>query len=120
MKTEYIILKEATLNNNCPECYSTESIKLSFKQRRLTSKLVIKTKGTIIESMNCAKCENQIFPGQWTKDIERVYEYHKKTITPKSSSIRFTGLFYSLIALIILFIGIGYLYLNHPELLGIS
>ncbi len=81
---------------------------------------MIKTQGNVIESINCHNCENQIYPGQWTQDIERVYEYHKKTITPTRSSIKFTGLFYLLAFVILLIIGAGYVYLNHPDVLGLS
>ncbi len=117
MKTEYIVLKEAVLNNNCPECYSTESLLLSFKQKRLFSKLFITTKGEIIEHMDCDKCKTTIFPGRWTDDIERVYNYHKKTIQPKPSGIRFTGLFYVLILLAVLLSAALYIFLYHPEIL---
>ncbi len=120
MKTEYIILKEATLTNNCPECYSTDGMTLAFKQEKLRSKLLIKTNKNVIESIHCGKCETQIFAGQWTKDIERVYEYHKKTISSKPSSIRFTGLFYVLLFLLLLLVSLGYTYLYHPNILGLN
>ncbi|MHA7056596.1 hypothetical protein ACWGOQ_0005210 [Aquimarina sp. M1] len=116
MKTEYIVLKEAVLNNNCPECYATESLLISFKQKRLFSKLFIKTKGEIIESMDCKKCGTTIFPGRWTDDIERVHRYHKKTIHPKKSVIRFTNLFYVLFVLTVFVIGISYAFLYYPDL----
>ncbi|WP_378179373.1 hypothetical protein [Aquimarina sp. SS2-1] len=117
MKTEYIVLKEAVLNNNCPECYATESLLLSFKQKRQFSKLFIKTKREILESMDCQKCETTIFPGRWTDDIERVYSYHKKTIDPKKSGIRFTNLSYILIAFILLAVGALCILLYQPELI---
>ncbi len=119
MKTEYILLKETALNNNCPECYSNDSMVLSFKQQRLKSRFLVKTKAYVIESIECQKCENTIFPGQWTQDIERVYDYHKKTLTPKSGSLHFTGLFYGLLLVIVLLAGAGYLYMYRPDLLGL-
>ncbi len=119
MKTEFIVLKEAPLTNNCPVCYANDGMVLSFRQKRLKSKFLIKTNGALIEGISCKKCESDIFPGQWTKDIERVYDYHKKTIEPKSGSIHFTKLFYILFVLIMLTLGIGYLYLYNPEILGI-
>lgn len=94
MKTEQIILKEAILNNNCPECYAKGSITLAFRQKRLRSRLLTIVKPAIEESMHCSKCESSIFPGQWTKDIELVYKYHKKTIRPKPASMHFSGLSY--------------------------
>ncbi|WP_062056818.1 hypothetical protein [Aquimarina longa] len=121
MKSEYIILKEAALTNNCPECYSTDGMVLSFKQQRLKSKFLIKTKGTIIESINCSKCENQIFPGQWTTDIERVYDYHKKTITCNTSgSLYFTALFYILLLIVLVIATGAYIYFYQPALFNLT
>lgn len=116
MKTEYIILKEAPLNNNCPECYSTEDMVLSFKQKKIKSKLLTATKSNIIESIYCNKCENQIFPGQWTTDIERVYDYHKKTIPQPSGKIQFTWFFYSILFIIFLLVTGAYIYFYYPDL----
>lgn len=115
VKTEYIILKETILNNNCPECYATESLSLSFKQKRLFSKLFIKTKADIVEQMDCKKCETTIFPGRWTDDIERVYDYHKKTIDLQPSGIRFTGLFYLIVLLGLALLIILYIFLYQSE-----
>ena len=120
MKTEYIILKEARLTNNCPECYATDGMVLSFKQEKKISSLFIKTKKDTIENIHCNKCGSHIFPGQWTKDIERVYEYHKKTINTQPASIKFTGLFYLLSFLVLVIALGGYLYLYHPDLLGLA
>ncbi len=116
MKTEYITLKETILNNNCPECYATESLLLSFKQEKIFSKFMVKTKAAIIEKMNCKKCESEIFPGRWTDDIERVYNYHKKTIHPESSTIRFTSSFYILLlSIVLVVISVVYIYIEYPD-----
>lgn len=120
MKTEYIVLKETILTNNCPECYSKDSLQLSFKQQRQFSKLFITTKKDIIERLDCKKCETTIFPGRWTDDIERVYNYHKKTIQNAPSGTRFTVLFYVLAFCVIIIVSsMLYLYLYQPEILGI-
>ncbi len=118
MKSEYIILKETKLTNNCPECYSNDGMVLSFKQERQKSKFLVRTKKNVIENIECGKCENTIYPGQWTTDIERVYDYHKKTITSKPGSVKFTGLSYMLFFIVILIAGLGYIYLNHPDILS--
>ena len=31
MKEQFITIKEVRLNNNCPECFSQEGLKLTFK-----------------------------------------------------------------------------------------
>ncbi|WP_025742744.1 hypothetical protein [Aquimarina pacifica] len=119
MKTEYITLKETTLTNNCPECYSTDGMVLSFKQQMTTSKFLIKTKSNVVENIFCTKCENEIFPGQWTLDIERVYNYHKKTIPRKKGSIQFTKPFYFVtFILLAILIAIG-VYLFDPTIFGL-
>ncbi|MBP2831391.1 hypothetical protein J8281_04250 [Aquimarina sp. U1-2] len=120
MKKEYIVLKETTLTNNCPECYATDGMVLSFKQEKQKSKFWIRTKKNVLESIVCGKCENTIYPGQWTTDIERVYDYHKKTIDSKPASLKFTGLFYGLLLFVLVIVGLGYLYLYHPDLLGVT
>ncbi|TPN87556.1 hypothetical protein [Aquimarina algicola] len=120
LETEYIILKETPLTNNCPECYSKDGMVLSFKQKRSKSRFLIKTDKKIVESIQCHKCESTIFPGQWTLDIERVYDYHKKTITKEPGSMKFTGLFYALLVLSILVFVSGYLFLYQPQLIGLG
>lgn len=71
---------------------------------------MIKTQKHVIENIKCHKRENQIFPGQWTTDIERVYDYHKKTISKNSGSIRFTLLFYIIVFFVFITILLSYLY----------
>ncbi len=112
MKTEYITLKEATLSNNCPECYATESLLLSFKQKKVTSSWKTKITDQLTEQMVCTQCKSTIFPGQWNIDIERVYEYHKKTIGAPQSVLQFTTLFYGLLVVLALLLiaGIGYFF----------
>lgn len=113
MKTEYIVLKETILNNNCPECYATESLFLSFKQKKVSSRFMIKIHSTIIGKMKCQKCKSEIFPGRWTEDIERVYNYHKKTIVPQTASTQFKSTFYLIILFFLLaVITISYSYLR--------
>jgi len=120
VNAEYIILKETKLNNNCPECYSKDGMTLYFKQEIQQSKFHIRTKKNILEHIQCSKCENVIYPGQWTADIERVYSYHKKTITATSGSLKFTALFYILFAIILFIIVLAYILLMHPEVLAFT
>jgi len=120
VKTEYIVLKETKLTNNCPECYSNDGMTLSFKQEKERSKFLIRTKKNILEHIECSKCENIIYPGQWTMDIERVYDYHKKTIKTTSGSLKFTSLFYIILVTFLIIIIFVYIYLMHPEVLGFA
>jgi len=119
VKTEYIKLKETILNNNCPECYSQESLQLTFIQERAFSKFSVKVKKGITSTICCTKCHSEIYPGIWTDDIERVYNYHKKTVHPKPASFRITKLFYTILITLILLIAIGLVYVYRPELFSI-
>ena len=119
MKSEFITLKETVLNNNCPECYAQESLQLIFKQEKAFSKFLISIKKGFISTMHCKKCNTEIYPGMWTDDIERVYDYHKKTVQPKPASFRLTGLFYLILLIMILISAIGFVYLYNPELMGL-
>lgn len=116
MKTESIVLKETVLNNNCPECYAQESLHLAFIQEKLFSKFSVKTNKEITPVMNCQKCNTTIYPGRWTEDIERVYEYHRKTVDPLPSGRKFTGLFYALLIFSLLLFAVGILYGMRPDL----
>ncbi|WP_378186283.1 hypothetical protein ACE939_14315 [Aquimarina sp. W85] len=115
MKTEYINLKKAVLNNNCPECFATESLTLSFDQKKVTSPFVIQIRKEIIENMHCKKCDTEIFAGRYTDDIERVYQYHKKTVAPKSPSIRLRPLSIIILIFIVLIGIVLYAFIQNPE-----
>ena len=104
MKSEYLLLKKTEINSNCPECYATDGLSLSFKQEKISSRFVSNYKNQIIERMYCTKCETDIFPGRYTDDIQRVYDYHKKTITPQPSNIRLSTISYCMIGIGVLII----------------
>ncbi|MEZ4874350.1 MAG: hypothetical protein R2793_02565 [Flavobacteriaceae bacterium] len=88
MTTTKHLLHSARLNNNCPECFSTEGLEISFSQEEVSTKLYSKAHPKIEEVLYCHNCNHTIYPVNWTDDIERVYQYHKKLAKPKSSSIR--------------------------------
>ncbi|REG89667.1 hypothetical protein [Winogradskyella sediminis] len=83
-------LKEARLGNNCPECYSNDSLELTFKQKLIETKLYKAITGETTCQLLCLNCEVQIFPIRWTDDIERVVDYHKRglKIKPKSTKLK--------------------------------
>lgn len=86
MAEKLIDIKEVTLNNNCPECYSKEGLRLTFRQKIKETKLYKSITSEISHEIVCNTCESIIYPVQWTDDIDRVFEYQKKAFTPKKSS----------------------------------
>lgn len=97
--TKFFTLKEARLNNNCPECYSNDGLQLTFKQK-FTENAFYKaiTKETSHE-MHCTTCNTEIFPVRWTDDIERVVAYQQRAVQPKSKSIKLKPLAWVIIFL---------------------
>ncbi len=109
-REEQIIIKEAILTNNCPECFNQE-MKLTFFQKHLVSKFYHRTTNEVSQEIRCNKCKSLIYPVQWTDDIERSFEYFQKMTSPEPRSFRFSKLSYVLFVLFLLLIGsISYLY----------
>jgi len=108
MKSQhYFTLKTVQLNNNCPECYSSEGLELTFKQR-FVENLFYKaiTQDTIYE-MRCNTCDTDIFPIRWTDDIEQVVLYQKRAMEPKAKSLKLKKLgWYFLILDMLLFVAL--------------
>lgn len=95
----------AKLNNNCPTCYGTEGLSLQFTQQKKENKLFEKAEKEILATLHCETCNNEIFPVNWTEDIERVHEYHKKLAKPLPTSTKLKPLFYGIIIADALLIG---------------
>ncbi|MEM8928599.1 MAG: hypothetical protein AAGC45_10375 [Bacteroidota bacterium] len=111
-KIKRVIIKEAAITNNCPECYNQE-LQLTFFQKHTHNAFFHRTTAEVTHEIICKKCESRIYPVNWTTDIERVFEYFNKLVTPDTPSIRFTTLFYILMMLAIALVAAGiYFYLE--------
>lgn len=105
-KEKMVVLKEADLTNNCPECFNQE-LKLTFYQKHTYGRLFDRTTKDITHEIKCTKCNSLIYPVTWTEDIERVYDYYRRMVAPKRATIKFTTLFYILVLLLISVIATG-------------
>ncbi|MDX1362686.1 MAG: hypothetical protein R3243_00665 [Arenibacter latericius] len=105
-KEKMVVLKEADLTNNCPECFNQE-LKLTFYQKHTYGRFFDKTTKDLTHEIKCNKCNSLIYPVTWTEDIERVYDYYRRMATPQKATIRFTTLFYVLVLLLISIIATG-------------
>lgn len=76
-KTNHLLYL-GTLKNNCPECFATNGMEVSFSQEEIETVFQIKAKKTIQSQITCTTCTTPIYPIQYTPDIERVFEYHYK------------------------------------------
>ncbi len=106
MKHSYILVKTESLNNNCPECFSTEGLQLSFNQQFVETRFYKTLTNSITYELKCSVCNTDIFPVRWTDGIDRVVNYKKKAFTAKPKSFKLKRLawvlFISLDVLIVL------------------
>ncbi|WP_370477698.1 hypothetical protein [Tamlana flava] len=86
MPEKFIDSKEVILKNNCPQCYSTDGLRLIFKQKIVETNFHKSITSEINQELACKKCNCIIYPVQWTDDIERVVAYQNKVFTPKKAS----------------------------------
>lgn len=111
-KEKLIVIKEADITNNCPECFNQNMV-LTFYQRHVYGKLFDRTTKDITHQIRCGKCNSIIYPVKWDEGIERIFEYYQKMVTPDKASIRFNTLFYIFMLLLIILVAAGvYLYLE--------
>jgi hypothetical protein len=113
MATEKLVLiKEANLTNNCPECFN-QDLKLTFYQKHRDGKLFHHVTGEVTNQIICKKCGSDIYPAKWTDDIERIFDYYKKMVQPEKTSLNLKPLFYILMLILIALTGAGaYLFLE--------
>ena len=93
----YFTLKEVKLNNNCPECYSSNGLELTFKQRLVENAFYKAITEDTINEMRCKTCNTDIFPVRWTNEIEQVVAYQKRAVKPKPKSLKLKKLAWILI-----------------------
>ncbi len=94
MEKQFLTVKEFQLNNNCPECFSKDGLRLTFKQRFKETPFYKKITPEIDQSIECLVCNTTIYPVRWTDDIERVFEYHKKAFSPKPTTTQYKKAFW--------------------------
>jgi hypothetical protein len=107
MSEKLVVLKEAELTTNCPECFN-KSLRLAFYQKHVFGKLFHRTTNQVTHQMTCNTCKSDIYPGIWTDDIDRLFNYYQKMVKPEKSSLKPTSLFYVLLVILMALVSIGY------------
>lgn len=92
-KEKLLVIKEADITNNCPECFN-QNMKITFYQKHTYGRLFHRTTSEISHQIKCNTCESLIYPVNWTTDIERIFGYYQKMVQPMPPSTRFTLFFY--------------------------
>jgi len=109
LKDHYIHIKTESLNNHCPECFSTDGLQLNFSQKITETRFYKAVTNDVICELRCKVCDTDIFPVRWTNDIERVVDYKKKAFTPKPKSFKLKRLAWVLLIILDLLILLGIL-----------
>lgn len=104
MKTTHT-LHTARLINNCPTCFAKDGLELTISQEKTENKFYEKGEKQINSKIYCHTCDHDIFPVDWTDDIERVHEYNKKLAVPISTAVKLKPLLYFIIILDVAILG---------------
>ena len=101
MKDNYTHIKEVTIKNNCPECYSNDGLHIDFKQKIVETKFYKSITSDIRHELKCKTCNSTIYPIAWTDDIERVFNYHQRALHPMKASTYIKKTSWIIIALLL-------------------
>jgi hypothetical protein len=106
MEEKFFTVKEVTINNHCPECYSNNGMQLTFKQKFVENYFYKAISNDTKHTLICRTCHSEIYPVSWTHDLEQVFDYQQRALVPKAATFKLKKLSWILliaaIALIIL------------------
>ncbi len=104
MSSKINTLHTARLKNNCPTCFGTDGLEFTFTQVEKESPLYKKPAAEIESRLYCHTCKNDIYPVNWTEDIERVFDYNKKIAETNKQYLKVKPLFYVLVIVAIVLV----------------
>lgn len=105
--SRFFTLKEARISNNCPECYSNDSLELTVKQKLIETTFYKAITDDTASEICCLNCEVKIFPIRWTDEIEQVVDYHKRGLKTKPKSVKLKPIAWAiLISIVVMLIAI--------------
>lgn len=111
MKSKTHTLHTARINNNCPTCFGADGLEFTFTQVEKESPFFRKPATLIDEKLYCHTCKTDIYPVNWTEDIERVYDYNKKIAETHKHYLKVKSLFYILVVVAIAVVATGIYFL---------
>lgn len=101
MKKRTHTLHTARLKNNCPTCFGDDGLEFTFTQEEKETAFFKKPAPEIANTLYCHTCKNNIYPINWTEDIERVFDYNQKIAETHKQYLKVKPLFYILIVVAI-------------------
>ena len=99
-------LHTSRLKNNCPTCFGTDGLEITFTQEEKETPFFKKPATDIEHTLFCHTCKNSIYPVNWTDDIERVFDYNKKIAETNKHYLKVKPLFYILIVAAIVLVAV--------------
>ena len=113
METKTHILHTGRLKNNCPTCFGTDGLEFTFTQVEKENSFFKKPASEIESNLYCHTCKNDIYPVNWTEDIERVFDYNKKIAETNKQYLKVKPLFYiSVVVAIVLVAAVVYILIS--------
>mgnify|MGYP003108909603 FL=1 len=107
MEDRFITIKEVAINNNCPECYNTNGLHFTFKQKFVETRFYKSLTTETAQELFCKTCESVIYPVNWSDDIDRVFKYQQRAFTPKNASFKLKKTAWIAIGILVGIIAIG-------------
>lgn len=89
------------LTKKCPDCGNSESLELTFYQKRIESSFATKITNTISGILYCHNTKTEISPVQWSEDIERIFNTEKQRLKLQPKSTKFNKWFYGLLIFLV-------------------
>lgn len=90
------------LTNKCPDCKKSESLELTFYQKRIEGPFSTKITKKVSGILYCHNTKTEISPVQWTKDIEDVFNTEKQRLTLQPKSTKYNKWFYGLLIFLVI------------------
>lgn len=116
MSSKKKVFRQATLSSNCPECYNTNTLLLTLFQEENDTPWYYQLSDHCSETLVCKKCETTIYPVRYTKDIERVKAFYKRSMGIPPKAFRLKPLTFVALALLIAAVATTLLIARQPEL----
>lgn len=102
-KEKQVIIKQADLTNNCPECFN-KNMSLTFYQKYTFGPFIHRITSEVTRTLVCNTCKSTIYPVAWTDEIERAVAYFEKLVEPKKARIKVTYIFVIMLIFLLSFI----------------
>jgi len=91
------------ITNRCPDCGTSDSLELTFYQKRIETSFSTKITKKVTGTLYCHNTKTEISPVQWNEEIQRAFDVEKQKVKLQPKSTKFNKWFYGLMIFLGLF-----------------